>query len=98
MEDSTSVHDEMTSVEDEMMETDDKMSVESDTDLMDAFEQSINTFMEIEQLHTHILMKLDALSKDCNACDVTLLKKLHEDTMNHIRATGSTNFGEKLLH
>ena len=75
----------------------DAMSVESTGDLMDEFEESIKAFQTLETIHTEILMKLSVLSKDCTACDVNALKKMHQDAMNHIRATGSTNFGQVLL-
>lgn len=79
-----------------MQEDIDAMSVESTSDLMDEFEESIKAFQDIENIHTEILLKLNMLSKDCSACDVSALKKMHQDAMNHIRATGSTNFGQML--
>jgi hypothetical protein len=74
----------------------DAMSVESTCDLMDEFEESIKAFQIMEDIHTEILVKLHILSKDCSVCDVSTLKKMHQDAMNHIRATGSTNFGQML--
>ena len=69
----------------------------STTDLMDEFEEAITAFMEIEQIHTEILTRLERLSLDCNGCDIDVLKKMHQDAMDHIRATGTSNFGQALL-
>lgn len=85
------------SIDEMNVESTSEMSVESTNDLMDEFEESIKAFQDIEHIHTEILLKLSILSKDCSACDVHALKKMHQDAMNHIRATGSTNFGQVLL-
>ena len=69
----------------------------STTDLMDEFEEAITAFMEIEQIHTEILTRLERLSLDCTACDLDALKKMHQAAMEHIRATGTSNFGQALL-
>ena len=69
---------------------------ESDSDLLEAFEESIQHFQAIYELHTEILQKLDALSKDCS-CDITALEEFHRTAMEHIKLTGTSNFGELLL-
>jgi len=84
------------SVDEMNIENTSAMSVESTNNLMDEFEESIKAFQTMEDIHTEILVKLSVLSKDCSACDVSALKKMHQDAMNHIRATGSTNFGQML--
>ena len=73
----------------------DTMSIsnESDVDLFDDFENAIKEFTQIEETHTVILTKLDSLSTNCTAIDVTALKKMHQEAMEHIRATGKSNFG-----
>ena len=73
----------------------DTMSIsnESDVDLFDDFENAIKEFTQIEETHTAILKKLDSLSANCTAVDVTALKKMHQEAMEHIRATGKSNFG-----
>ena len=73
----------------------DTMSIsnESDVDLFDDFENAIKVFTQIEETHTAILKKLDSLSANCTAVDVTALKKMHQEAMEHIRATGKSNFG-----
>jgi len=81
---------------DPMQDDVDEMSVSSDSDLMDEFEQSIQAFQAMEQIHTDILSKLHALQKDVHACDVDLLRSLHKKAMEHIKATGTSNFGELL--
>ena len=81
----------MESVTDSM----DNMSIsnESDVDLFDDFENAIKEFTQIEETHTAILKKLDSLSLNLTAVDVTALKKMHQEAMEHIRATGKSNFG-----
>jgi len=82
----------------EAMQTDstsESMSVASD--LMDDFEASIAAFMEIEQIHNTILLKLHAISAQSSTCDIDALKKMHADAMEHIKATGTSNFGTLLL-
>ena len=73
----------------------DTMSIsnESDVDLFDDFENAIKEFTQIEETHTAILKKLDSLSLNLTAVDVTALKKMHQEAMEHIRATGKSNFG-----
>ena len=73
----------------------DTMSIsnESDVDLFDDFENAIKEFTQIEKTHTAILKKLDSLSLNCTAVDVTALKKMHQEAMEYIRATGKSNFG-----
>ena len=73
----------------------DTMSIsnDSDVDLFDDFENAIKEFTQIEETHTAILKKLDSLSANCTAVDVTALKKMHQEAMEHIRATGKSNFG-----
>lgn len=73
----------------------DTMSIsnESDVDLFDDFENAIKEFTQIEETHTAILKKLDSLSLNLTAVDVTALKKMHQEAMVHIRATGKSNFG-----
>lgn len=73
----------------------DTMSIsnESDVDLFDDFENAIKEFTQIEKTHTAILKKLDSLSLNLTAVDVTALKKMHQEAMEHIRATGKSNFG-----
>ena len=73
----------------------DSMSIsnESDVDLLDEFECAIKEFTRIEETHTAILKKLDSLSLNLTAVDVTALKKMHQEAMEHIRATGKSNFG-----
>ena len=73
----------------------DTMSIsnESDVDLFDDFECAIKEFTQIEETHTTILKKLESLSANCTAVDVTTLKKMHQEAMEHIRATGKSNFG-----
>jgi hypothetical protein len=80
----------MESVADSM----DSMSIsnESDADLCDDFENAIKEFTQIEETHTAILKKLNSLSANCTV-DVTALKKMHQEAMEHIRATGKSNFG-----
>ena len=81
----------MESVTDSM----DNMSIsnESDVDLFDDFENAIKEFTQIEETHTAILKKLGFLSLNLTAVDVTALKKMHQEAMEHIRATGKSNFG-----
>lgn len=74
----------------------DAMSTDS-SDLMDEFEQSIQAFQALEDIHMDILSKLCTLQKDIHACDVDMLQKMHQDAMEHIKTTGITNFGELLL-
>ena len=73
----------------------DTMSIsnESDVDLFDDFENAIKEFTQIEETHTAILKKLGSLSLNLTAVDVTALKKMHQEAMEHIRATGKSNFG-----
>ena len=73
----------------------DSMSIsnESDVDLLDEFECAIKEFTQIEETHTAILKKLNSLSANCTAVDITALKKMHQEAMEHIRATGKSNFG-----
>ena len=73
----------------------DTMSIsnESDVDLFDDFENAIKEFTQIEETHTAILKKLDSLSFNLTAVDITALKKMHQEAMEHIRATGKSNFG-----
>ena len=73
----------------------DTMSIsnESDVDLFDDFENAIKEFTQIEETHTAILKKLNSLSLNLTAVDVTALKKMHQEAMEHIRATGKSNFG-----
>lgn len=73
----------------------DSMSIsnESDVDLFDDFENAIKEFTQIEETHTAILKKLGSLSFNLTAVDVTALKKMHQEAMEHIRATGKSNFG-----
>ena len=73
----------------------DTMSIsnESDVDLFDDFENAIKEFTQIEKTHTAILKNLDSLSLNCTAVDITALKKMHQEAMEHIRATGKSNFG-----
>ena len=82
----------------EAMQTDstsESMSIASD--LMDDFEASIAAFMEIEKIHTDILISLQAISAHSSTCNIDTLKKMHADAMEHIKATGTSNFGELLL-
>ena len=73
----------------------DSMSIsnESEVDLFDDFENAIKEFTQIEEIHTAILKKLDSLSANCTAVDVSTLKKMHQEAMEHIRVTGKSNFG-----
>ena len=82
---------------DKMDEVSDGMSVDNSNDIMDCIEEAITVFMQIEQTHTEILAKLEALSKNCSAFDMDALHTMHRDAMDHIRATGSSNFGALLL-
>jgi len=72
----------------------DSMSIsnESDVELLDDFENAIKEFTRIEETHTAILKKLNSLSANCTV-DVSALKKMHQEAMDHIRATGKSNFG-----
>jgi len=73
----------------------DSMSIsnESEVDLCNDFENAIKEFTQIEEIHTVIIKKLNTLSTNCNVIDVTALKKMHHEAMEHIRATGKSNFG-----
>jgi hypothetical protein len=81
----------MESVADSM----DSMSIsnESEVDLCDDFEIAIKEFTRIEETHTAIIQKLNTLSVNCSAIDLSALKKMHHEAMEHIRATGKSNFG-----
>jgi predicted AAA+ superfamily ATPase len=80
------------------MTVEDTMEVdEKSSDLMELFEQSIADFMAVEQLHSTILEKLQQVSSTCTTYDLTMLQKLHEAAMEHVKATGSSNFGALLL-
>jgi len=68
------------------------ISNESDVELLDDFENAIKEFTRIEETHTAILKKLNSLSANCTV-DVSALKKMHQEAMDHIRATGKSNFG-----
>jgi len=68
------------------------ISNESDVELLDDFENAIKEFTQIEETHTAILKKLNSLSANCTV-DVSALKKMHQEAMDHIRATGKSNFG-----
>jgi len=68
------------------------ISNESDVELLDDFESAIKEFTRIEETHTAILKKLNSLSANCTV-DVSALKKMHQEAMDHIRATGKSNFG-----
>lgn len=80
---------------DTAMEVDsvESMSVASDSDIMEEFDKSISEFMEIEKMHLNIIQKLQAVSVNHAACDVTALKDLHKKAMENIKATGKSNFG-----
>lgn len=78
------------------VEQDDAMLSDNDSDIMDEFEESIAAFMEIEKIHTEILEKLTKLSTT-DVCDMEVLKGMHATAMEHIRATGTSNFGALLL-
>ena len=69
---------------------------ESESSVSELFEETIQTFTVIEELHTEILQKLDVLSNDCS-CDITALEEFHRTAMEHIKLTGTSNFGELLL-
>ena len=73
----------------------DSMSIsnESEADLFNDFENAIKEFTLIEETHTTILKKLAFLSTNCTTVDVSALKKMHQEAMEHIRATGKSNFG-----
>jgi hypothetical protein len=72
----------------------DSMSIsnESDVDLHDDFESAIKEFTQIKETHNTILKKLNSLSANCTV-DLSALKKMHQEAMDHIRATGKSNFG-----
>ena len=78
--------------------SDNEMEVDIKDDLMELFEQSIADFMAVEQIHTEILEKLHAISTTCTTYDFNELQKLHLAAMEHIKATGSSNFGSLLLN
>jgi citrate lyase gamma subunit len=69
------------------------ISNESDVELLDDFESAIKEFTQIEETHTAILKKLNSLSANLSVVDVSALKKMHQEAMDHIRATGKSNFG-----
>jgi hypothetical protein len=80
------------------MTVEDTMEVdEKPSDLMELFEQSIADIMAVEQLHSTILEKLQQVSSTCTTYDLTILQKLHEAAMEHVKATGLSNFGLLLL-
>lgn len=80
------------------MTAEDAMEVEEkSSDLMELFEQSIADFMLVEQLHTTILEKLQQVSGTCTAYDLSMLQTLHKAAMEHVKATGVSNFGTLLL-
>jgi len=70
-------------------------TAEEESTIMDDIEEAITAFMEIEQIHTDILHRLEQLSIETT--DLNQLKKMHQQAMEHIKSTGSTNFGELLL-
>jgi len=82
---------------DKMDEVSDSMSIDSSNDVMECIEEAITAFMQIEQTHTEILERLAALSKNCGAFDMDAIRTLHVAAMDHIRVTGSSNFGALLL-
>jgi len=69
------------------------MSVVSDSDIMEEFDKSISEFMAIEKMHLDIIEKLQNISAQHAACDIDALKGLHKKAMEHIQATGKSNFG-----
>ena len=71
----------------------DTMIVDTDTTVMNEIEESIKAFMEIEQTHTEIIQKLERLS---SPIDLTELQKMHDAAMQHIKETGTSNFGQLL--
>ncbi len=81
----------------EIEETDDAMEIEESSDLMELFEQSIADFLKVEQLHTMILEKLQQVSSTCTIYDLSMLQALHKAAMEHVKATGLSNFGSLLL-
>ena len=72
----------------------DSMSIsnESDVELLDEFENAIKEFIQIEETHITIIKKLNSLSANYTAVDITALKKMHQEAMEYIRATGKSNF------
>jgi len=64
--------------------------------LMNDIEEAITAFMEIEQIHTDILTKLNALQKDFDTCNFNMLEEMHNKAMEYIKVTGTSNFGELL--
>jgi hypothetical protein len=69
------------------------MSVVSDSDIMEDFDKSISEFMAIEKMHLDIIGKLQTISAQHAACDIGVLKDMHKKAMEHIQATGKSNFG-----
>lgn len=80
------------------MTEDDAMEVEENSsNLMDLFEQSIMDVIAVEQLQSIILEKLQQVSSTCTTYDLNMLQALHKAAMEHVKATGISNFGALLL-
>jgi|LakMenEpi03Aug12_release.lakeMendotaPanAssembly.Ray.scaffolds.fasta_scaffold5318163_1 hypothetical protein len=81
------------------MTVEDTMEVdEKSSDLMELFEQSVANIIAVEQIQSTILEKLQQVSSTCTTYDLTMLETLHKAAMEHVKATGSSNFGALLLH
>ena len=80
------------------MTVEDAMEVEEkSSDLMELFEQSIVDVLAVEQLQSIIVEKLHQVSSTCTTYDLNMLQALHKAAMEHVKATGVSNFGILLL-